>query len=322
MFSLRRLLSCALLSLALPAIALAQYPSQPVRLIVGFPPGTGPDIVARLLGQELSSTLGQNVVVENRAGAGGQIAAQAVARAQPDGHTLLLGEIGSLSIAPAAFDSLNYDPLKDFAPVTEAVRADFVLVVPTDSPHKTVEEFIEAAKAKKERVNFATFGAATPGHFGAELFAQHAGFEIEPIHYRSTGDAVTALISGDAEAGFLTTAMASQQVAGGKMRALATTGTKRADTFPDYPTLVEVGLPDVVFSAWVSIMAPAGTPKDTVDAIQQAVAKALENPQVQSKLDDLGFAVIASTADEMDQLMQSEIARWTHIVKETGFEAK
>src|SRR5690606_4332728 len=196
MFSLRRLLSCALLSLALPAIALAQYPSQPVRLIVGFPPGTGPDIVARLLGQEMSNTLGQNVVVENRAGAGGQIAAQSVARAQPDGYSLLLGEIGSLSIAPAAFTTLNYDAINDFAPVTEAVRADFVLVVPAQSPHKTLEDFITNAKADKQRVNFATFGAATPGHFGAELFAKHAGFSIEPIHYRSTGDAVTALVSG------------------------------------------------------------------------------------------------------------------------------
>lgn len=319
---LQRFLSFLFLLLIAPAVALAQYPSQPIRLVVGFPPGTGPDIIARLLGQELSNILGQNVVVENRTGAGGQIAAQVVAHAKPDGYTLLLGEVGSLGIAPAAFTTLTYDPLKDFSSVTEAVRADFVLVVPTNSPHKSLEDFVKAAKESGSRVNFATFGAATPGHFGAELFAKSAGFDIEPIHYRSTGDAVTALISGDAQAGFLTTAMASQQVAGGKMRALATSGTQRANTFPDFPTLVEAGYPDVVFSAWVSVMAPKGTPADVIDTLQKAIAKALENPELKKRLDELGFAPIASSPADMDKLMQTEIGRWKQIVQDTGFNAQ
>lgn len=319
MRSLNRLLARTLLALALPGAALAAYPEQPVRLVVGFPPGTGPDIIARTLGQEMSRTLGQSVVVENRAGAGGQIAAQQVARATPDGHTVLLGEIGSLGIAPAAYETLSYDPVKELAPVTEAVRADFVLVVPTGSPHQDVASFVQAAKSGGGKVNFATFGAATPGHFGAELFARSAGFAIEPVHYRSTGDAVTALISGDVQAGFITTAMAAQQIAGGKMRALATTGTRRAPTLPDIPTLVEAGMPDVVFQAWMSLMAPAGTPAEAIDKLQQSAAQAMQAPAVRKQLDELGFAVVGSSSAELGQHIETEISRWRAIVQETGF---
>ncbi len=307
------------LLLALPVVAHAQYPDQSVRLLVGFPPGTAPDIVARTVGHEMGQALGQTVVVENRAGAGGQIAAQAAARATPDGYTLLLGEVGSLGIAPAAYPALPYDAAKDFTPVSEAARADFVLVVPASSPHKTVQDFVASAKASKDRLNFATFGAATPGHFGAELFAKSAGFAIEPVHYRSTGDAVSALVSGSVEGGFITTAMASQQVAGGKMRALAATGKQRSPIFPDLPTMTEAGLPDVTFSSWMAVVAPAGTPPDVVAKVQDSVAKALKAPGMERKLGDMGLALVGSSSADLGKLMASDTERWKVIVKETGF---
>ena len=186
----RVVLAAGALALLVPTLAPAQtYPERQVKLLVGFPPGTGPDVVARLIGQKLGENLKQSLVVDNRAGAGGQIATQAVAKSPPDGYNLLLAEVGSISIAPPAFSKLPYDPVKELTPVSEVVRSDFVLVVPATSPAKNVADFVKAAKAKPDRINFGTFGAGTPGHFGGEMLAEQAGFKIEPIHYRATGDA-------------------------------------------------------------------------------------------------------------------------------------
>src|SRR5690554_5646302 len=167
--------------LAAASTAAAAWPEQPIRLTVGFPAGTGPDIVARTVGERLAKELGQSVVVENKAGAGGQIAAHSVANAAANGYTILLGEVGSISISPETTSNLSYKPLKDFAPITEAVRADFVLVTPPDSPYKDISEFVKGAKKDSDWFNFATFGAGTPGHFGAELLAEAGDFKIEPI---------------------------------------------------------------------------------------------------------------------------------------------
>ncbi len=317
---IKRVLSLCVL-MAAPTIALAEFPTQPVRIVVGFPAGTGPDIISRLVAQELPKYIDQNVVVENRTGAGGQISAQYVARAKPDGHTILLSGLGLLAIAPVVFDSLGYDPLTDFTPVTEAVRTDFVLVVPNDSPHSTVQEFVSASKASDVPVNFATFGAATPGHFGAELLAMEAGFKIEPIHYRSTGDALTALVAGDVQAALITTAMASQLVAGGKIRGLATTGATRSDSFPDIPTLAESGLPQVVFGSWLGFVAPAGVPPEAIKKLQEGIAKSLHTAESKKRLDDLSFLPVGSTSEEMDKLMRNEIERAKRIVEEAGFKA-
>ena len=178
----RTLIAAACLALAAPALTFAQgaFPDRAVKLVAGFPPGTAPDTVARLLGQKLETSLKQSVLVDNRAGAGGQIATQVVAKSPADGYTLLLGEVGSISIAPPAFSKLPYDPAKELAVVSEVVRSDFLLVVPVQSPHKTVAEFVTAAKADKDRVNFATFGAGSPGHFGAEMLANKAASRSSP----------------------------------------------------------------------------------------------------------------------------------------------
>lgn len=323
--TLRRLLGGLIPSLCLTLAALpvqaASFPQGPVRLNVGFPPGTGPDIVARTLGQYLGPRLGESVVVENKVGAGGQIAAQTVARAAPDGQNILLGEVGSISIAPATYSNLNYDPARDFAPISEVVRADFVLVVPATATEKDLAAFVHSAKGASDRINFATFGAGTPGHFGAELFAREAGLRIEPVHYRSTGDAITALASGSVQAAFVTTALAVPQVQGGKMRALATTGKQRSPALPDVPTFTERGLSAVDFGAWFALFAPAGTPDAVLDKLQADSAAALREPAAARTLSEAGFVVVGGDRAAMRQLLEQESRRWSEVVKATGFKA-
>lgn len=317
------LASAAALLLApalLPATALAQaWPDRPLRLVVGFPPGSGPDVVARVLGQKLGELAGQPLVVDNKTGAGGQIAAQQVAKSPADGSTLLLAEVGSISIAPAAYRKLPYDPAKEFAGVSEVVRADFVLVVPVSSPHKTVAEFVAAARAKKDSVNFVTFGAGTPGHFGAEMFAEMAGFKVESLHYRATGDAVSAIISGDAQGAFVSTALAMAQVKGGKLRALATTAAQRSPLLPEVPTFTETGYPKADFSAWFAVLVPAATSPAALEAMNQKVAAAVKSPEVRQKLQDAGFSVLGTSRADTERMLKAEAQRWAAVVKTTGF---
>ena len=320
----RRRLLCSAPALALaahPLAALAQtaYPDRALRLSVGFPPGTGPDVVARLLGGKLAELLRQQVVVDNKPGAGGQIAAQGVAKSAADGYSLLLGEVGSISIAPPAFSKLPYDPARELVGVSEVVRADFLLVVPANSPHATLADFIKAQKAKTDRVNIATFGAGTPGHFGAELLGEAAGFKVEPIHYRATGDAVTAIVAGDVAASFVTTALGAAQIKGGKMKALATTAAVRSPLLPDVPTFTEAGLPKIDFAAWFAVFAPQGTPAAVLDLLNRQTVAALNDPATRSKLVEAGFTIVASSRADTERMLRSEAQRWAAVVKATGF---
>lgn len=316
----------------LAAHAQSAFPDRGVKLVVGFPPGTGPDVVARALAQKLAETLKEgrpagaaapSVVVDNRAGAGGQIAAQAVAKSPADGTTLLLGEVGSIAIAPAAYPKLPYDPARELQPVAEVVRSDFVLVVPPGAQAADVKAFVAAAKAKAgDRVNFATFGAGTPGHFGAEIFAEQGGFKIEPVHYRATGDAVTALVAGDVAGGFVTTALAGPQVRAGKMRALATTAAVRSPLLPEVPTFAEAGMPRIDFSAWFAVFAPAGTPAPVLDTLSRAIAAAMQAPEVRKPLQDAGFTITGTSRADTERMLKAEAARWAAVVKATGFKAE
>jgi tripartite-type tricarboxylate transporter receptor subunit TctC len=306
----------AALAAGLPLFARAQ--GSPVKLVVGFPPGTGPDVVARLLAQKW----GQQVVVDNRAGAGGQIAAQAVAKSAPDGATVLLGEVGSISIAPAAYPKLPYDPARELVAVSEVVRSDFVLVVPANSPSRDLKAFIDAARAERDRVNFATFGAGTPGHFGAEVFAEQARFKVEPVHYRATGDAITALVAGDVKAAFVSTALAVPQVKGGKFRALATTAGQRSPLLPDVPTFAESGWPRIDFAAWFAVLAPAGTPAAALDELNRQIVAAVQSPEVKQKLQEAGFTVLGTPRADTERLLKLEATRWAAVVKATGFKAE
>ncbi len=305
--------------LAAASTAAAAWPEQPIRLTVGFPAGTGPDIVARTVGERLAKELGQSVVVDNKAGAGGQIAAHSVANATANGYNILLGEVGSISISPETTSELSYKPIRDLAPITEAVRADFVLVTPADSPYSDLKSFVREAAAHSDSFNFATFGAGTPGHFGAELLAEAGKFKIEPVHYRSTGDAVTAIISGQVHGAFITTAMASTQIAGGNMKGLAITGAQRNKMLADIPTFAEEGMTDVSFGAWFAFFAPTGTPDDVLDTLNKAIVTALKDDQVRTTLEGAGFGIVGSTRQELADLLVSEQKTWSGVVQKSGF---
>jgi tripartite-type tricarboxylate transporter receptor subunit TctC len=320
MFACTRRAALAACVALLPLVVAAQtYPDRPLRLTAGFPPGTAPDVAARMIGQKLGELLKQQVVIDNKPGAGGQIAAQAVAKGKADGYELLLGEVGSIAIAPPAFSKLPYDPAKELVGVAEVVRSDFLLVVPATSPLQTVADFIKAAKAKPDKTNFATFGAGTPGHFGAEMFAEAAGFKVEPIHYRATGDAVTAIVAGDVAGAFVSTALGAAQIKGGKMRALATTAAQRSPLLPDVPTFTEAGMPKIDFSAWFAIFVPAGTPAPVVDLLSRQLLAAVQAPETKAKLVEAGFSVTGTARADTEKMIKAESARWAGIVKATGF---
>lgn len=306
--------------LCVPAMA-QPYPAKAVRMIVGFPAGTGPDIAARVLAQSLQQTSSYNVVVDNKPGAGGLIAAQEASRAAPDGYTIMLGEVGQLSIAPSSYSKLPYDVERDFAPVSQVVTSHFVLLTnPEKNPSKTAREF--AAWAKQQPKFFmATFGAGTPGHFGAYMFGDAAGVAAEPVHFKSTGDAVGALLSGDVPAVFASMALALPNVKAGKMRALAVSGSARAPALPEVPTLKEEGFANLEFSSWFGVVAPAKTPVDILDKLSADVIKAVSSPETRSKLQDMGFKVTGTTRNEFAKIIRDDTVVWGKAVRGTGFKA-
>ena len=293
----------------------AQGQDRGWRLVVGFPPGTGPDVVARTLAQKL----GPQVVVDNRTGAGGQIAAQAVAKGAADGSQVLLGEVGSIAIAPAAYTRLPYDPARELVALTEVVRSDFVLVAPASTPTRDVAAFVAAARGQRDRINVATFGAGTPGHFAAELFGDMAGFKVEPVHYRATGDAISALIAGDVKAAFVSTALAMAQVQGGRLVALATTAPTRSAQLPQVPTFTEAGYPKMDVSAWFALFVPAATPEVQQEALARQAGAALQAADLRQTLQQAGFTVVGGSRADAERLVRAEAQRWAAVVKATGF---
>jgi len=313
------LLACV----AAPTVqAQAAYPSRPVRIIVGFPAGTGPDIVARLLAQKLSEGWGNlGVIVDNKPGAGGLIAASEAARATPDGYTLMLGETGQLSIAPSSYNKLPYNPTKDFAPVSQVVSADFALLVnPQKVPAKNVKEFVSWTQQQKG-LFMATFGAGTPGHFGAFMFGEAVKLKPEAVHYKSTADALGGLFSGDVQGVFASVGLAAPNVKAGKLVALGTTGATRTPALPDVPTIKEQGYPTLEFSSWFGIVAPARTPADVLAKLSADVQKAVKSPDTRAKLEEAGFRVTGTNADEFARIIAADTVTWGKAVAATGFKA-
>lgn len=322
-FARRTLLAaCAAACLPFAAHAQAAYPSRPVRIIVGFPAGTGPDIVARLLAQKLSESWGnQGVIVDNKPGAGGLIAASEAARAAPDGYTLMLGETGQLSIAPSSYNKLPYDPAKDFVPVSHVVGADFALLVnPQKVPARNLPDFVAWAKAQKQ-LFIATFGAGTPGHFGAYMFGDAVKIKPEPVHYKSTGDALGGMFSGDVHAVFASMGLSAPNVKAGKLAALASTGPERAGSLPDVPTMKELGYPTLEFSSWFGIVAPAGTPPDILAKLSADVQKAVKSPDGRRRMEEAGFRVTGTTREEFARIIAADTVTWGKAVAASGFKA-
>lgn len=313
------LLACT----AAPVVqAQAAYPSRPVRIIVGFPAGTGPDIVARLLAQKLSEGWGNlGVIVDNKPGAGGLIAASEAARATPDGYTLMLGETGQLSIAPSSYTKLPYNPAKDFAPVSQVVSADFALLVnPQKVPAKNVKEFVSWTQQQKG-LFMATFGAGTPGHFGAFMFGEAVKLKPEAVHYKSTADALGGLFSGDVQGVFASVGLAAPNVKAGKLVALGTTGATRAAALPDVPTIKEQGYPTLEFSSWFGIVAPAKTPNDILAKLSADIQKAMKAPDAKAKMEEAGFRVTGTDREEFARIIAADTITWGKAVAATGFKA-
>lgn len=312
-------MAAALTAASVAAHAQAKYPDHPVRLQVGFAAGTGPDILARTLARGMAAQLGQQVVVENRSGAGGQIAAANVAKGPKDGYNLLLADVSAISIAPFAFSKIGYEPAKELVPLSEVAKTDFVLVVPNSSPAKDAPSFMKMAATKGGKVDFGTFGAGSPGHFGAVILGQLGNFGLETVHYRQTGDAVTATIAGQIDGILMSTPLAMAQIKGGKVKGLATTAPKRSPLLPDVPTFAEQGFPKADFSAWFAVFAPAGTPEPIMKLLSEKVAASVKDPEIQKTLMEAGFSVTGTGRDEVARMIAADTLRWKAVVESSGF---
>ncbi len=312
--SRRALLAAACLALAGPA-ALAQdsYPSKPITLLVGFPPGGGTDLIARQLAPRLGELLGQPVLVENRAGASGTIAAGAVAKARPDGYTLLMGHVSSNAMVPAITPRLSYAAATDFSAITLIGSVPQIVVVPMTSPAKNLQEFIAMARAQKGKVNYASSGNGTQQHFAAEMFQLATGTEMTHVPYRGSGAAVTDLISGQVDVNFDTVPTVLQHVKAGKLRALAVTTRTRIAALPEVPTVIESGVADYEIGAWYMLMGPAGLPKAQRDVLAAAMNKALQSPDVREKLAALSTDVAGGTPEQATAYLKAEITRWSRV---------
>lgn len=308
--------SCGVSSFAhAQATAPAAYPSKPIRLLVGFAPGGGTDSAARTIAVKLSELVGQTVVVDNRPGAGGNIAADAVANATPDGYTIGLANIGSLAVNPHMPDGTPYKTLKDFAMITNGVTFGNILVVRTDSNIKTLADYIAAAKNKDKPLFYGSPGLGSAGHLAGELLQARTGTSAEHINYKGGGPAMTALLAGDIQAIFASAPTAIPQVKGGKLRAIAVTGEKRAQALPDVPTVAELGFPGYQATNWYSFIAPARTPDAIVKKLNEALVTALRDPKTIERLETSAMEPDPSTPEQMRAFVEKEYETWGEVVR-------
>ncbi len=309
-----------LLLLLAASTAMAQgFPQRPVRIIVPYPPGSGTDIVARILGQKLSEGWGQQVIVDNRPGAGAIIGVDAVAKAAPDGYTIGIADTGPLAINPALYAKLPYHPVRDFAPVTVVATLPFMLVVHPSVPARNVAELVALAKAKPGQINYASVGNGSAVHLATELFKSRAGIDLTHIPYKGSAPALQGLLAGEASVMFVNLLSAMPLVKAGKLRALAAAPAARIGALPDLPTIAEAGVPGYAFEAWFGIVAPAGTPKPVVDRLNQELRRVIALPEVRDLLVNKGgFEPVGSTVESFTSLIPAEMERWGKLVRETG----
>jgi tripartite-type tricarboxylate transporter receptor subunit TctC len=303
-------------SLSVP-VAAQSYPSKPVRLIVPFAPGGFTDVVARILGQRLSVSMGQQFVIENKAGAGSTIGTDFVAKAAPDGYTLVMISTTHV-ISPWIYKSMPYDPIKGFVPVTKLVDSPYVLLVNPKVPARNVQEFIALAKASPDTLRYASSGNGSSQHLMGGLFASLTGTKLQHVPYRGSSGAATDLVAGVVESSFAGVPNALAQVPAGRLRALAVTTGKRIPQLPDVPTLQEAGVPGYEASVWLALLAPAGTPRDIVNRLNAEVAKLMESAETRKALYEAGVEVSLSTPDALGEYMVKEMERWGKVVKDTG----
>ena len=300
---------------AFPQLTCAQaYPAKPVRLLVGFPAGGPTDIVSRTLAPKLTEALGQPLVVENRAGAGGVIATEQAAKAPPDGYTLLMGTIGGIAVAMSLIPNRGYDTLRDLVPITQAVTVTNLLVLHPSVPAKTVKELLAIARAKPGRLNYASSGNGTVTHLAGELFKLMGKVDIVHVPFKGGAPALTALISGEVDLSYENSLVVTPHVKAGKVRALAVTGTRRSKLMPELPTIAE-SLPGYNASGWYGLFAPAGTPKTIITRVNAEAVKALRLPDVERALSSQGAEPVGNSPEEFGAFVKSEIQKWANLVK-------
>jgi tripartite-type tricarboxylate transporter receptor subunit TctC len=311
--------AAAIAAAAASAIVSAQsYPAKPIRIVIPFVPGGPSDTVGRAIGAKFQEYLGQPAIVENRPGANGAIAAEFVARSDPDGYTLLVGSIGVFSINAALYKDLRYHPVRDFAPISLAVTTPNVLVTKLEFPPHSVKELVDYAKKNPGKISYASSGTGSSDHLTSELFKQMTGTFGVHIPYRGGAAVVTDLLGGQVEASFQNMGNVATQIRAGKIRALAVTANSRAAALPDVPTMAEAGYPGLIVTSWQAAAAPGKTPREVIARLNDAVVKALRSPEVRDRLTAIGFDVVASTPEEFGQFMKNEVERWTLVVQRGG----
>ena len=294
------------------------YPSRPITLVVGFAPGGGTDTVARVMQRKLGEYLGQTIVVENRAGAGGIIAADLVSKAAPDGYTILLATIAALAVAPHLNSKLPYNPLRDFAPISMATVSGNVLVVHPSLPAKTIAEYVKEANTRPGGLPYGTSGVGSAGNLAGELFRLTAKANLIHVPYKGGGPAMSDLLGGQILSVFASATTAVPQVKAGKLRALGTTSAKRSATMPEVPTIAEQGYPGYEATNWYAFVAPAKTPRDIVLRLNREIVKTLRDPETHAAIFKQGEEPTPSTPEELAQHMAREYATWGRVIKEAG----
>lgn len=313
------LLPLLLIALVVPAIA-QQYPAKPVRIVVPFPPGGPTDIVTRLMAPKMAEALGQQVVVENRGGAGGAIGTEQVAKSAPDGYTLIMGTIGGLAVAKSLNPKLGYDTLRDLAPITQSVSVTSVFVVHPSVPAKNVKELLALAKKGAGKLNYASSGNGTITHLAGELLKLMAKVDITHVPYKGGAPALVALVSGEVDMSYENTLIITPHIKSGKVRGLAVTSAKRSALLPDLPTITET-LPGYSASGWYGLLAPAAVPKPVIARLHSEAVKALRAPDVVEKLSGQGAEPVASTPEEFTAFIRSETDKWAKLVKAANMRA-
>ena len=305
----------AVSALGLPVLAQDKWPSKPVTYIVPFPAGGTTDILGRLIGQKLGPVLGTTIVIDNKGGAGGGIGSEVAARAPADGYTMLGGTVSSHAINVSLYPKLGYDPIKSFSPVVLIGSNPVVLVVGANSPYKTLQDVLAAAKAKPKTISSASAGSGTSQHLSLELLGFKSGTQFIHVPYKGSGPAIQDVIGGQVDMMFDTTVVAGPHIQSGKVRALAVTSAKRLESMPNVPTVAESGVPGFEVTSWQGIFVPAGTPKPIIDKLHDEILKIIAQPDMQERLKSLGMQPTPLSTAEVAAFQKAEVEKWAQVIK-------
>lgn len=304
--------------LGAPQVVAQNYPTKPVRLVLPYPPGGGSDTIARPLAQRLTARLGQQVVVDNRGGAGGAIGMENAARSAPDGYTIVMALTAQLAVNPSLFRKLPYDPVKDFTPITQMADGPYILVVHPSLPVKSVKEFIALARKRPGEIAYASSGNGSGGHLAAVLLGTMTGIKMLHVPYKGGGPALVDLLAGNVQMLFSTYAAGKGHIKSGRIRALAVSTAKRPSVIPDLPTVAEAGVPGYAAGVWYAMLAPAGTPRDIVDRLNREIIAVLKDPGYSKILFSGAIDPVGSTPEALTELIKSEMAKYAKLVKDAG----